>query len=127
MSSRVKRPVPNSHLVPESNPVLDAKPKGCAPTLVRLTWLLGGNAALFFLALSIMKRRTLSVLDAIYWATVASLIVLRYIDISRLGGENADLEPASIRHWVRYVVILLLPSAGLWGLSHSPVARFLAP
>jgi hypothetical protein len=128
MSTRANRPSPKSQSVPENQSSPAAKPEGCAPTLVRLAWILGGNILLFFLAISIMKRQAFSVFDAFYWATVAALIVLRYIDISKLHGETANGEPASMRHWVRYVVLLFVVSAGLWGLAHTgPVARFLAP
>ena len=126
MPTPPKRPIPHNHPVPETHSVVDAKPQGCAPIIVRLTWMLGGNVALFLFAFSIMKRRAFSVFDAFFWVTVLGLIVVRYLDISKLHGQTADGEPASIRHWVRYVVTLLLASAGLWGVAHSPAARFLA-
>lgn len=127
MSAPAKRPVPGTHATPEPPSIPAAKPTGCAPALARLTWMLGGNVALFLLAFSIMKRRAFSVLDGFFWLTVAVLLVVRYIDIVKLHGTTGDGEPASIRHWVRYAVGILLASAALWGLSHSAVGRLLAP
>lgn len=127
MSARAKQPVPGSHTAPETTSIPAAQATGCAPALARLTWMLGGNVALFLLAFSIMKRRAFSVLDGLFWATVAGLILVRYLDVAKLQGKTADGEPASMRHWLRYAVALLAAAAALWGLSHSDAARYLVP
>ena len=104
-----------------------AEATGCLPDVVRLLWLMVGNGALFFLTILIAQRRALSALDFAFWATVVGLILIRYIDITRLNGLTKDGEPASLRHWRRYVLFLLLVSAGLWGLAHRVLPRFMAP
>ena len=104
-----------------------AETTGCLPVVVRLFWLIAGNVALSFLALSIAQQRAFSVRDLAYWVTVAVLIVARYFDITRLGGETKDGEPATLSHWRRYVVVLLVASGALWVLAHRVFPRFVLP
>jgi hypothetical protein len=94
-------------------------PIGCFGLVVRMIWLLAGNAALFILAILIFQKRVFSILDAGFWAVVAALILLRYMDITRLKGLTADSEPATLKHWRSYVVKLLLASCALWALAHG--------
>ena len=111
-----------SHQTPSQKITQTAPPAegtGCLGVVVRLVWLAAGNAALFFLAIAIAQRRRLSPLDLVFWAIVLGLIILRYIDITRLKGLTKDGDPASLHHWRRYVALLVLISAGLWGLAHG--------
>jgi hypothetical protein len=107
--------------------VSHVKATGCLPAVVRLFWLIAGNAALLFLALSIAQRRALSVLDFVYWATVAAMILARYYDIAHLDGETKDGEPATLRHWRRYIIVLIAISGALWGLAHRVLPRLVLP
>ena len=100
---------------------------GCLPAVLRLLWLIVGNVALFLLATLIAQRSSLSELDFVFWATVAALILVRYIDITRLHGSTKDGEPASLQHWRRYVLLLLLASGALWGMAHWVLGRLLTP
>jgi hypothetical protein len=92
---------------------------GCLGAVIRLVWLAVGNAALLFLAVAIAQRRALLALDLTFWAIVVGLVVLRYIDITRFGGLTTDGKPASLQHWRRYLVLLLLVAGGLWALAHG--------
>jgi len=98
---------------------------GCLAGIVRILWLEVGNAALLLLTVLITEQRALSGLDISFWAIVAALIIVRYIDITRLNGLTSDGEPASLRHWRRYALLLVLIAGGAWALAHW-VARFLA-
>lgn len=100
-----------------------AEQMGCLAVVVRLTWLMVGNAALFFLAIRIAQRKAFSGFDIAFWGTVAGLVLLRYVDITRLRGFTKDGEPASLRHWRNYTLLLLLISAGLWILAHVVAKR----
>jgi hypothetical protein len=91
---------------------------GCLSLIARLTWMAFGNLALAVLAVLIVKANGFSFADVLFWATVAGLISVRYIDITRLGGLTADSEPASLRHWYRYAGGLLAASAAAWTLAH---------
>jgi hypothetical protein len=96
-----------------------AEPIGALGCLVRIVWLMGGNLALFMLAVFIFHQGMFSVLDVAFWAIVAGLILIRYLDIARLKGLTSSSEPATLRHWRMYVIKLLVASAGLWGLAHG--------
>lgn len=98
---------------------------GCLTGVVRVIWLMVGNAALLLLTILIIEEKALSGLDIAFWAIVLGLILLRYIDITRMNGLTADGEPASLQHWRRYVFLLLLIAGGVWVLAHG-VTRFLA-
>jgi len=103
----------SKHIATEPEPI------GCFGLVVRMIWLLAGNAALFILAILIFQRRGFSALDVGFWAIVATLVLLRYMDITRLKGLTSNSEPATLRHWRMYVIRLLLASATMWGLAHG--------
>lgn len=105
-------PQPSS---PSSPP---AEGMGCIAGLVRVTWLLFGNVVPVFLAVFIAEKDGFSILDIFYWAAVAGLLLVRYIDITRLGGLTGDGEPATLRHWKRYAVRLVPVFAGVWVIAH---------
>ena len=99
------------------------EPIGCLPVVVRLLWLVVGNGALLLLSILIAQERTFSALDLAFWGSVVALILVRYIDITRLGGLTKDGEPASLRDWRRYILFLLLGAGALWGLAHALLGR----
>jgi hypothetical protein len=84
--------------------------------VLRLFWLVAGNAGLAILAALISKQTpwTFSVLDGSFWGLVAALLVARYLDIARFGGLTVNNEPANRGHWVRYAIKLVIISALLW-------------
>ena len=89
-------------------------------SLARIFWMLIGNVILFFFAMSIYHRHTiLQFVDLAYWITVLLLILIRYCDIKYLGGLTAQGQPASIAHWRKYIVFLLLIAAGAWLVAHG--------
>jgi len=92
---------------------------GC---LARLVWMAAGNLALLFLLLAIASRPAeqgfLSWMDAAYWAVVALLAGVRYVDITRLGGLTVNNDRATIRTWVRYAVLLAVLGSVLWAGVH---------
>ena len=91
---------------------------GC---LIRLIWLVLGSGILFFIWISILSHKGtfFSALDAAFGATVALLIAVRYIDITRLNGQTASGEPATLAHWRRYSVMLLSCGAVAWAVAHA--------
>ena len=103
----------SKHIATEPEPI------GCFGLVVRMIWLLAGNAALFMLAIFIFQKRDFSAFDVGFWAIVAVLVLLRYIDITRLKGLTSNSEPATLKHWRRYVIRLLVASAAMWGLAHA--------
>jgi hypothetical protein len=93
-------------------------------TLARIYWMLAGNGILCLTALAIaqQRRERAWTADAIFWMVVASLVIVRYLDIAQLGGTTAAGEPASLRDGYRYAGWLLLLALGVWIVAHA-VAR----
>jgi hypothetical protein len=79
------------------------------------------NVMLAACALFIVQNHTgfFWVADAVYWAIVGSLLAARYVDIRYLRGTTADGEPATMVHWRRYAVTVILISVCLWLVMHA--------
>jgi uncharacterized membrane-anchored protein len=95
---------------------------GC---LARLFWMMVGNFIVLFCAYSIFQNDAgfFGLADLLYWAVVGSLLAVRYADIRYLQGMTADGEPATMAHWRRYAVAVVLIFTGLWFAVHA-VALF---
>ena len=91
---------------------------GC---LTRLFWMLLGNVVALMSALSIGGHHSsfLSPADAVFWCTVAALLVTRYVDIQRLQGRTAGGTRASMAHWRRYAGLVIGGSLCVWVLAHG--------
>ena len=99
----------------------DSGPGG-AGCLLRLYWMLFGNAILWFLLAYIVSKRPglPSAFDAIYWLIVVSLVLARYMDIRYHKGPTAySNEPATLRHWRRYGVLLVVVAFAGWVGAHA--------
>lgn len=103
------------------NSIPDAKsapaPAGC---LLRLFWMLVGNGLLYLsLILIASKHAPLpSYLDALAGAAVVAMIVARYLDITRFAGRTVEDEPATLAHWRRFTVALVVVATLSWLLAH---------
>jgi hypothetical protein len=104
---------------PDPSQTTQTELSGCLPIIVRLVWMVFGNAALVLLAGLIIQKGAYSYLDMIFWAIPGLLIVLRYIDITRFQGLTAECEPATLKHWSRYSILLLMTSTVLWVFAHG--------
>ena len=91
---------------------------GC---LVRLGWMMFGNAALAICigTIASCKGVSLSAVDAAFWLIVPILVWLRYIDITRMNGQTAAGQPATMSHWRRYAVLLPALSLIAWVAAHA--------
>ena len=91
---------------------------GC---LIPTFWMLGGNGILAICAVAIAagERATSNAADLCYWLTVGCLLAARYADIRYLGGRTSEGAPASMAHWRRYAVVLVVVSIVLWIVAHS--------
>ena len=94
---------------------------GC---LARFVWMAVGNAALVLLVVMIAQRGTMSftVLDLVFWLVPVIVIATRYLDVSRLGGQTVDGDPATLGHWRRHAIGLALISVALWLAAHGLAA-----
>ena len=79
-----------------------------------------GNAALYLVALAIVQdgQDHEWTADVLFWAVVASLVLVRYADIVWLRGATATGAFASIVDWQRYVFGLLALASIVWLLAH---------
>ena len=88
--------------------------------IVKIFWTLFGNVILIVSVVLIFQRkdRMFHTADGVFWGTVAALVLARYLDIKLYNGLTATGQPASMSHWRKYAVVLLICSAVLWVLLH---------
>ena len=82
-------------------------------------WLLWGNIILVSMAVKISQQHTFSTYDIIYWVTVALLAITRYCDIKFFKGITIRGSQATMKHWRKYILYLLLASVVLWILANG--------
>ncbi len=89
--------------------------------LARFFWMFLGNFILFFSIICIFEYKSglFHTADAVFWITVAALVIVRYLDINLLDGLTATGLPASMSNWTKYVTLLLICSTAVWLLSHA--------
>lgn len=99
--------------------VLDRQSTGRG-ILARLWWMFFGNVVLVFCILFIIENRgsPFQTSDWVFWFDVASLVLIRYVDIKFLDGCTVTGARASISHWIRYATLLAACSAAVWTLAH---------
>lgn len=107
--------------MPEQIPPSDSPQQRAGGCLTRLCWMAFGNVALLVSAILIAKNHEthFSAIDVIFWVIVAGMLVARYADIKWLQGQTADgSTQATMSHWRRYVVLLLVIAVVVWALAH---------
>ena len=114
MEAAVTVPIQQIPAKPDSSP-------GCLSIVVRLTWIFGASV-LVFGAIFIVQGKVPGLADALLWLVALGLILARYVDIRYLKGETSDNKPATLKHWRRYSVVILIATGLLYLL-----AKILAP
>jgi len=89
---------------------------GCLSVLVRLAWIFGGFLLLFGV-MFIAQRKAPLLADISFWLFTFGLILLRFVDIKFLKGETMDNHPATLKHWRRYSLGLLITAGCLFILA----------
>jgi hypothetical protein len=89
--------------------------------LARIWWMLFGNAVLALSLIFILRHEGgfFHSADGVFWVVVATLILVRYLDVKFWAGQTATGRYASMTDWLRYVVLLLACSVVLWGIAHG--------
>jgi len=98
-----------------------------ASCLLRLYWILLGNALLaILLAYLIQKHPPFpSPLDAAYLFSLASVLAARYIDIRHMKGETRDGGSlATMSDWRKYAALIVACSASTWVAVRVAIALF---
>jgi hypothetical protein len=98
-------------------------PAGC---LLRLFWVVAGNAAIYLALATIAatKPPLPSSLDLVVGITLILMIAARWLDIARCDGRTISDEPATLRHWRRYGVMLAGATLAAWSLAHLIAGSF---
>jgi hypothetical protein len=109
-----------SETAPNTPPVAAA---GC---LLRLFWILAGNAAIYLALATIAatKPPLPSSLDFVVGITLILMIAARWLDITRNDGRTVSGEPATLRHWRRHAVMLVGATLAAWSLAHLIAGSF---
>jgi hypothetical protein len=94
--------------------------------LLRLIWTVAGNAAIYLSLATIAATSPPlpSYLDIIVGVAFVVMLATRWIDITRCGGRTLSDEPATPRHWRRYVVMLGGVTLAAWALAHRIAGSF---
>jgi len=89
--------------------------------IARLFWMFFGNVILFISIIFIFQQedRVFHTADAVFWITVVALVFVRYLDIKFCSGLTVTALPASMSHWKRYAILLLICSTAIWALAHG--------
>lgn len=102
-------------------PPLDPNSPPHLGILLRLVWMLGGPAAIYVaLALVAVRGDAFpSTLDLVVWGAVALVLAVRWIDVVHCRGQTAQGDPATLAHWRRFAVLVVLIAAAGSALAHS--------
>lgn len=89
--------------------------------LARVYWILVAHAALsvFTLKIATSNGWGFSMFDLAFGANLVGLVVVRYLDITRLGGRTSHNEPATLVHWRRYSAYAVLVWGLVWFAAHG--------
>ena len=90
--------------------------RGGLATLARIYWMMVAPGALLITVAAIFdgKQAGKLTLHIVYWAVVASLLLVRYVDIFKFQGETTDGAPATASHFRKYAITLALLAPALW-------------
>ncbi len=108
---------------PNTPNIAPIAPAGC---LLRLVWAVAGNAAIYLSLATIAATRPPlpSSLDVIVGIAVIVMLTARWLDITRFNGRTMSDEPATLRHWRRYAVILGGSTLAAWSIAHLIAGSF---
>jgi hypothetical protein len=89
--------------------------------LARAFWMMLGNILLLVLCLSIARQLpwTFTWRDGAYALGLGTLLAVRWIDITRLGGRTADGDPATTDDWRRWALRTSAFAAAGWCFAQA--------
>ncbi|MCY0993098.1 hypothetical protein OV203_38515 [Nannocystis sp. ILAH1] len=102
----------------QQNPDNAPSPVGC---LLRIFWMFVSNAIVYGSLAGIVMHGAAfpSILDFVIWSTVVFTILARRVDITRWGGKTAQGEPATLIHWRRHAVIVVIVTIVASVIAHA--------
>lgn len=104
----------------------DAPPTAPAGCLLRLVWTMAGSAVIYLVMAMIAatKPPLPSSLDFVVGGTVIVMLAARWLDITRCNGRTLNDEPATLSHWRRYAVLLVISTLAVWSIAHWIAGSF---
>ena len=99
------------------------KQRGALAILARIFWMFLGNFILMICVAHIVMGESSSTRtsDIIFWCVVPAMIITRFLDIKFLDGQTVTGEPATLSHWRKYAIALIIISAMIWAAAHIVV------
>ncbi len=96
-------------------------PPNAGGCVLRVLWMLAGNAFLLIAALKISQKREqfFSAADPVFWGIVLAVAFFRYLDIRRYDGHTAGGRPATWQDYRRYLALLGGFALVLWLIAHA--------
>jgi hypothetical protein len=93
---------------------------------VRLYWFIYGYIFTLYSINEIFQEKGLffSKGDFLYWLSILMLVVMRFIDVKFLHGDTADGNPATIKDFFQYSIMLFVISLVIWGGAHFLASVF---
>jgi hypothetical protein len=101
-------------------PPVEKNPNEGKSLLARFIWMMGGTVVLVFCLFSVAKGREtfFSAADVVFWCFALLMIAARYADVRHFGGATSSGEPATMRDFAYYALLLPLIGGTAWGLAH---------
>jgi hypothetical protein len=100
------------NITPKENSSQKPKKSEGLGCFVRMLWMGAGPIALLLSFFIIAREHSKEIApvwaDYLYLGIILLMIVIRYVDIRSLDGRTAANQPATMRHWWRYVLLVLL-------------------
>ena len=62
--------------------------------------------------------RGLAQVDLGYWLTIVAMVAARWVDIRFYHGDTVTGEPATMSHWRKYAVRLIVGALVVWTIIH---------
>lgn len=97
-----------------------AKPEsqiGSFSGLIRLTWIFGGIAVLLYTAVYIAMRKAPGIADIVFLLAAIGIVLVRFVDIRYFRGDTLDNQPATLKHWRRFSIKILIIAGLLYSLA----------
>jgi hypothetical protein len=91
-----------------------------AALLGRFFWMLIGPLVLLLLTFSIVSGGSgwWTIVDFAFWATLAAMLLGRWLEFRGGNPQTADGEPATAAHFRRYALLAGLVALGVWVVAN---------
>ena len=102
------------------------KQRGVLAILARIFWMFLGNFALMICAVTILigEGGSTRIPDIIFWCVVPAMIIVRFLDIKFLDGQTVTDKPATLVHWRKYTILLVICAAIIWSAVRAAAHLF---